>query len=1402
MKWVRATSVACAKRWHIFTLLLVCYLPILITQPGKVSADTKTYLFLNPGELLSEAASLWSSSFGAGTVTHQYIGYLWPMGPYFWLTDTIGVPDWLAQRFWWGSLIFLACLGTFRLARTIGIHQNYALIAALMYGLSPYALHYLARLSGILLPWVGLPWLLMFLIRSRQEGGWKWPARAALVIGTIGTVNATTLFFVIVGLGIWLSADVLSGFARWRDSAKTFLLVGIGSIGISLWWLTSLVMQSSYGLPILRYSETYETVAKASLPQELLRGLGYWFFYGDEYAGRWIGPSGPYMYNLVVIVGGFVVVAIGLISLATTQSRYRIHLSLLVLIGLGIAVGASPLTNSSIYGQIFDIVVNNESGFALRSTPRAMPLVLIALALASGYGLESFARTMRKQTTGLFASASIKKITVRAICGIAVLAVVINNFAWFTQRSMTEAISRDENLPAYWLEAANAIDTQRDPATGFGRTYEFPAVNFADYWWGGTVDPVLPGLINTEYVAKEMIPQGSEATTDLLSAFESKMVDGRPDMGVLGSLAAILSANTATWRADIAYDHHLTARPEYLAPSLNRTPPGPTVFTGPVIATSQRAAIVDETWFGNTRIANYPLLQVWSIPNARPLLSQSNPKQATTIVGSGEGLINALAANVVDASNTFIYAGSREYLPTSMTQEPIAHLVLTDTNRNAQRQWSSIAQQTGRTERSDEATSPPTKRAPTDQRLNPFTDNYRIEVPIEQMTTSRLVGNISQVRASSYGHPIVLTPEARPENVVDNDPRTTWVVGVRSRAAGEWIRISYREPITASSVKIDMSARQPGGRQIERARLDLLDAAGLVISSNTFAPNNNDITNIKFSSTTFTSAKVTIEEESMSRLVDYSTAPGVAIGEISIPGVQNAEYIVLPTISESLLSKAQRSTIVLTRQSIDPSIPHRFDTELNLQRILTLPKAQTFSLTGNARLAGRASENLISEFTNLTMANSSRHMFGSAQSIAAFAFDGNLDTAWTTPLDQAPGSEIFFNLSTTSTSPQLRIHVRNDEFHSVPEQITITDSANIQHFVTLTGSDEILTAQLDSNVQFPLRSLIIDTVTSRTFPNYFTKAPRQLPVAITEIDLGSNNLIKTAQIDPECRNDLLKINSLSVSLRIIANDNIFDSSTSFRVEACQEITLLEGENFIQTTRGLDTAVDLDQLVLHTNQISSASSYSPLRITSENRTRISAIVETTSPQIVSFGQSINRGWKATLRTTTATIDLGEPFVVQGYANGWLVPESGELVLEWTPQRFVAGSLLFSGLWALGLLFVALRPRRLAIQVVPADNFDSLSVIRSKTLIVLIGGFLVAFGGFIPALVAATMMAVGRKFSVAVIAVLMTVITGVIVVQQSRYSYPPTLDWPLRFTDLTPWAWAAVAVACINPALRRT
>jgi len=118
-------------RLELVAFALLAYVPFLVSSPGRVTADTKQYLYLDPDRLLSRAAYLWDSHIGFGTVSHQIIGYLFPMGPFFWLTDHVGMPEWVAQRLWLGSISLAAALGARWLFRMLGVARGGAIAGAL-----------------------------------------------------------------------------------------------------------------------------------------------------------------------------------------------------------------------------------------------------------------------------------------------------------------------------------------------------------------------------------------------------------------------------------------------------------------------------------------------------------------------------------------------------------------------------------------------------------------------------------------------------------------------------------------------------------------------------------------------------------------------------------------------------------------------------------------------------------------------------------------------------------------------------------------------------------------------------------------------------------------------------------------------------------------------------------------------------------------------------------------------------------------------------------------------------------------------------------------------------------------------------------------------------------------------
>ena len=88
-----------------FSLLLVA-LPF-VTAPGKIIADTKLDLAVNPAAFLAHAWTLWDPQ-EFGMLQQQAAGYLVPMGPFFWLGRLAALEPWVIQRLWIGAVAVVA----------------------------------------------------------------------------------------------------------------------------------------------------------------------------------------------------------------------------------------------------------------------------------------------------------------------------------------------------------------------------------------------------------------------------------------------------------------------------------------------------------------------------------------------------------------------------------------------------------------------------------------------------------------------------------------------------------------------------------------------------------------------------------------------------------------------------------------------------------------------------------------------------------------------------------------------------------------------------------------------------------------------------------------------------------------------------------------------------------------------------------------------------------------------------------------------------------------------------------------------------------------------------------------------------------------------------------------------
>ena len=283
------TNASGLRSWLGLVLLAVlAYVPALTSSPGRMPSDTKLYLYLDPGRLISDAPWMWDPRQFGGWVPHQTVGYLWPAGPWFWVFDRLGVPDWIAHRLWIGTIILAAALGMRWCARQLGLDAGASLVAALAYGFSPYLLAYVGRTSGLLLPWAGLGWLLGIVVHATRTERltWRQPARLALVVACLGGLNATATILIAPPLLLWLLDSVLRREITIRRCLALVGQITVLALATSLWWLGGLAVQGKYGASVLAYSETLQAVTFTATGSEVLRGLGYWIFYVTERGAR------------------------------------------------------------------------------------------------------------------------------------------------------------------------------------------------------------------------------------------------------------------------------------------------------------------------------------------------------------------------------------------------------------------------------------------------------------------------------------------------------------------------------------------------------------------------------------------------------------------------------------------------------------------------------------------------------------------------------------------------------------------------------------------------------------------------------------------------------------------------------------------------------------------------------------------------------------------------------------------------------------------------------------------------------------------------------------------------------------------------------------------------------------
>ena len=1302
---------------------VLALVPMLASQPGTATDDTKTYLYLDPGRYIRQAVSLWDPNVGLGTVTHENIGYLLPMGPFYWVMAELHVPLWVAQRLWMAGLLFAAGAGVLYLCRTMALTGPGRYVAAVAFMFTPYVLQYAGRISVILMPWAGLPWMIAFVVLALRRGGWRYPALFALVVALVSGINASSILYVGIGPALYLPYSVLVvREATWRRVWSVVWRVGVLSALVSLWWAIGLEVEAAYGVNVLKYTETVQATSSTSVASEIIRGLGYWYFYGSDRVGQWTQASVAYTQNGALIAMSFVVPVLALLAAAFVKWRQRAYFALVVVVGMVLAVGAYPYANPSGVGSLLKaLMVDTTAGLAMRSTDRASPLIILSLAMFLGAGVSAVARRVRKTglLVGLFALAAVAGASVPLWTG----AIIANGF---TQPAVP---------PAYVEQAAHTLDTTH-PGT---RVYALPGNNFAAYRWGDTIDTVYPGLLTRPFVTHEQQIMGSLATADVLNAVDNPLQNGTMDWNTLAPMASLMSAGDVLVQYDQQFERYDVPNPQSVALQLATTPPGlsdpisygtpvPNISSVPDLDEQALARPANQGWTA-------PLVS-YTVTDPRPIVRTESLQKPLVVAGDADGLVSASSVGLLAGNPTILYAGTLDTDP-ALEQRVLsapADLVVTDTNRKQAFEWNTLSENQGYTETAAQGVDPnDQKDAPID--LFP-------SAPSDAQTTAVLNG-VDSVTASSYGSSLTYLPEDQPAAALDGNVQTAWVADSFTVPNGQWWQVKLTHPNSQSGIRITQPVSPDADRWITRVQLTFDGKDPLSVNLGP-ASRTDAGQPIAFSPRTFSTLRITITGYQVAKhhaATIYESAVGFA--EVTIPGVQVDETIAMP--QDLLRASGARSlfdplTLIMSRLRTS-GFPPRTDPEPVLSRTFWLPTARTFSLTGQARISPLVPDDEIDRLVGRpgssttvrtgVVAYSQGRLPGDLTKGAINTIDGSSSTIWEPGFGAAhqAGEWLEYDLPKPVTFSSLDLQVVADGEHSVPTSLTVSTDSGSDHVVLPPIADGRIPGSV---VSVPLTipqltgqkiRITFDTVRLESTINYDSEAPEAMPLGIAEVGIVPIEALfqpVPADIPAACTNTLLSVDGAPLWVSVSGTSATALARGALNVSLCGPdaagLPLGPGDHTVTSAPGQTVGFDIDQLTLASSaggtpapiavggQLTAPTitATPPATVTGQTSTTIRVsvrgVTDLTAPFDLVMGQSLNAGWVATVNGHS----LGAPTLVDGFANGWTIDpatlgsvgDGGSLAvtLRWTPQRRVNIALVISALTILACLVLAFLPRR--------------------------------------------------------------------------------------------------------------
>ncbi|WP_421106715.1 alpha-(1-_3)-arabinofuranosyltransferase domain-containing protein [Streptomyces sp. NEAU-S77] len=1235
------------RRW-LFGFWAAVLVAFLAPSPGKMTFDTKLPVVLDPFGFLADLGSLWHDRAGFGGIADQYVGYAFPMLPYYALTHLLHIPVWFAERLWMSLIVTVAFWGALRLAERLGVGAPATrLLGAAGYALWPVFTIVVGSTSAAALPGALLPWVVLPLTNPASLPRIA-AARSALLVPCMGGVNAASTLASLLPVALYLLSRP-AGRRRWA-------LLGWWVPGVllaTLWWVVPLLLLGVYGENFLPYIEQADTTTATMAATETLRGAGNWVAY-LHFGEAWLPGGWTVAASVVAVLGSGLAAALGLAGLARRDLPERRWLLLVV---LSVALITLAGYGGTLGGPFHETVQGWLDGW-LRPF-RNIYKFQTGLALALALGL------MHVLTVG----AAGRRIPGRRFLPGVLALLLLPGLAWPYLNGTVLQPGRFTALPAYWEKTADWLDDH----AARSRALVVPATAHGLYTWGSPIDQPLDVLAESRWAQRDFVPFGTAGSRRAMDAVEQALLSGGEVPGLRDFLARA-GLHEVVVRNDLDPDQIGYVPPQTVARTLEASGYRKAAGFGPLMTGGRIAAGTPVQVQGL-----FPRRQAVEIYRpegvARPGAVAAKPVSATAAVSGGPESLLQLSADPSLADRPTVLTGDRH--PGAGTP---ALQAVGDGMRRADTRFGLVNSNASYTYTADE-------RNPSGSLTDPGDEPRQIlpTTGTAHQTTAALRGALS-VTASSSGNWLFHLPQYDPVGAFDGNPDTAWAEGSAGKPVGQWLRIEFAQTL-----------RLPDSIQLTPLPGDGMRAAPTSVrvetdngSADSPLQPHGTAQSVKVPSGPAKWLKITITGSQTPK----PGLSGAGFSEVSVPGVQVTRLLSLPADAERSDAPAE---VVSLHRSADPGGLSPASAEVGLHRQFRTGSGGTYAIEGQAlAVPGGALDALLDRVgpkgprVEITADSTSRT--GTALS-ARNLLDGDITTAWI-----------------AGDSPVL--HLRWPGKKRVSELVLAAAGglSTRPEEVLINSPDGAATAGVDANgwVRFPaITTDRLDITISKTAPltlhNPVAGQALQLPVGLNEVYLPElGNMLRTTPPPETARFSL----PCGQGPALAVDGTLHATKASGRVRDLTERRPVKVELCGDEAKGSKLRLDTGR---HTVEAGDAG---PLALTDVTLTRgkpaAAAVSETRTVQAkdwsgdrrtvrVAPGQAVylqtyenhNDGWKATLNGRDLT-----PLRIDGWQQAFLVPagQGGTVTLTYEPATTYHAGLIGGAAAVLVLAALAFARRR--------------------------------------------------------------------------------------------------------------